>query len=342
MSRTKLKPTPLVREIGQKVRVVRTSLGLSQSKLAERLRVSRSQVAEWENGKEERPSAERLLEIAKIAPSKDLRSWFLTTAGVDLEMVKEDFHQEVQFAPTTGPGRSLKLPVWRVQSKSLDGGVIQLPMETLPFPTELAPHPLMTIWLKTGERWPWFLRDGDLFVVDRSVTDPRYLLGKVSVFYLNPYPASDSRIGSEEYSMLLDAAKSWRSNPVKDRPLDNVRRVQRGAAYQVRPGFIVGWFDIQFSSDFMGRDDEDEEREPDPNPWRLILRTGSISSHIRRVVPLSNWQIFGHPLEDESIDLEPLIRQGAEIFGQVLAWASPESSSSWGKLTGTIDPDMPD
>jgi hypothetical protein len=75
------------------------------------------------------------------------------------------------------------------------------------------------------------------------------------------------------------------------------------------------------------------------NPWRLVLRTGSISSRLRRIVPLSTWQEHGNPLEDESISLTPLVRKSAEVFGQVLAWASPESSSCWQSLTGTPDPE---
>jgi hypothetical protein len=113
-----------------------------------------------------------------------------------------------------------------------------------------------------------------------------------------------------------------------------------GAAYECRPGFLVGWWEIQISDEIFTKHDDDDDSALEPGPWRIVFRTGGITTRNRRILPISKWQTDGHPLEDESIALAPLIREGVEIFGRVLAWASPEASSYWQTLTGTLDPDV--
>jgi transcriptional regulator with XRE-family HTH domain len=341
MSRAKFKSNPLTREIGQKVRVVRTALALSQSRLAERLRVSRSQIAEWENGKEECPSAEKLLAIAKIAPTSELRTWFLTAAGVDLERIKADLHAQLQFAPISGPAKPVKLPVWRVATEDPNGRIIRDSDQTLPFPLELTPHPLMTVWLRTGERLPWFESGDDLFVVDRSTNDPRNLLGKLCAIYFTAFPPGDGRMESEDYKVLLDAATSWHSHPAKDGVLTVLERAQRGVAYALRPGYLVGWLEIQSSIEIINLHDVEEDLLHEPTPWRVVLRTGGLTSKFKQIVPISTWQAEGLPLEDKSILLAPIVRDGIEIFGQILGWVSPRATSYWQRTTEASEPNSP-
>lgn len=342
MSRTNSKPNSSTREVAQRVRIVRTALGLSQAKLAERLRVSRSQIAEWENGSEEYPSAGKLLEIAKIAPTSELRTWFLTAAGVDLEWVKADLHEQLQFAPTSGPGTPVKLPVWEVVTEDPNGRVISDSERTLPFPSELTPHPLMMIWLRTEERWPWFERGDDLFAVDRSARHPRKLLGELCAIYFNAFPPADGRMDSEDYKVLLDAATRWRSHPAKDGAETALERAQQRAAYELRPGFLIGSLEIQSSNEIITMHDAKDDFLFEPTPWRVVLRTGGLTSRFQRIVPISTWQAEGRPIKDKSISLAPLIREGVEIFGQILGWASREATSYWQRTALASGPDSPD
>src|ERR1035441_7339374 len=91
-SRIPATPDP---ELAQRVRALRTTLGLHQGQFAEKLKVSRPQVVLWEKGVKERPSVEMLLEMASFARTRESRVWFWRKAGVDLDAIKDDIRGDV-------------------------------------------------------------------------------------------------------------------------------------------------------------------------------------------------------------------------------------------------------
>src|SRR5271165_6026251 len=89
MSQSQAK-TPKCPELGERIRVVRAKLRLTQQDFAGKLlggKVSRVQISEWENGTET-PSNERIIDISNLASDPADRLWFLTQAGVDLNAAK--------------------------------------------------------------------------------------------------------------------------------------------------------------------------------------------------------------------------------------------------------------
>ncbi|HXE75359.1 MAG TPA: XRE family transcriptional regulator [Candidatus Xenobia bacterium] len=62
-----------------KIKQLRDSLGLSQEQLARRLEVTKKTIAEWEQARQV-PSAERALQLARLAAPGELRRWLIRQA----------------------------------------------------------------------------------------------------------------------------------------------------------------------------------------------------------------------------------------------------------------------
>src|ERR1035437_10074778 len=88
--------------LANRVKELRTRLGLLQAQFAERLGVSRTQVVEWENGAKVRPSLEKLILMAKLAPDAEARMWFWAKAGVNLDALKADFREDLRLRTEFG------------------------------------------------------------------------------------------------------------------------------------------------------------------------------------------------------------------------------------------------
>jgi DNA-binding transcriptional regulator YiaG len=56
--------------LAQKISDLRNQLHLNQAQFAEVLNVTRTQIGEWEKGTKERPSTEKMLAMAQIAPTR--------------------------------------------------------------------------------------------------------------------------------------------------------------------------------------------------------------------------------------------------------------------------------
>lgn len=101
-------------DIAKRVKSLRESLEFSQLEFAKNLAVSRTQIVAWEKGIKERPSFEKLLELAKWAKSKEDKIWFLRKAGVDLDEIKALFRNELKSISDLNPLETksvLALPV---------------------------------------------------------------------------------------------------------------------------------------------------------------------------------------------------------------------------------------
>jgi transcriptional regulator with XRE-family HTH domain len=278
-------------ELASKVKELRTSLAISQSALAELIDVSRSQVVEWETGGNERPSVEKLLALAKIAPDAQIRRWLFLRAGVDLEVIRRDFHEEVSLRITTAPDLEtgvdisnafFDIPIWDAEHIESEGpipsragpGKITLPLRILP-------HPTSTLGLICSTIPPWSMSSGDLVIVDRTVTDPSVLLGRMTAIVASGLHSNASSTDSHTGSSRCE-----------------------------RAGLIVGRLCLQ--SEF----DEDPDHESNSRQTRMILRLGMQVSK-KRYLALSTWVTSSDPLK-----YCHEINSDYRICGEVIAWIS--------------------
>lgn len=89
-----------VAEVAERVEKVRKELGLSQDALAEKFKVSRPRVSEWESGKPEfKPSTEVLMRLARLAPGFDDKVFFWEQAGLDKEQMLRAAAEELKVDP---------------------------------------------------------------------------------------------------------------------------------------------------------------------------------------------------------------------------------------------------
>src|ERR1035437_3777559 len=172
-----------------RIKELRNGLRLLQVQFAEKLGVNRTQVVAWENGARQQPTVEKLLEMVRLALTAEGRVWFWRKAGVDLEALKADPSEEVRLR--TNPwesGQALRIPVIRELSVDEHGELLETEDESVSLPAERFSHPASIVCLKCAKRDPWISNDGDLVIVDRSVTDPDKLLRRMTVVFFDPFP----------------------------------------------------------------------------------------------------------------------------------------------------------
>lgn len=318
--------------LADKVKELRVSLGLFQAQFAQRLNVSSTQVSEWEKGTKERPSVEKLLEMARISPSEESREWFWRKAGVDLESIKDHFREEIQCRiDRWESGQFLRIPIVRGLSVESNGELVGTGEGILELPAKGLPHPASIMCLMGSYQPPWILRDGSRIIVDRSETALPRLLGSMVAVYFEKFPLLDESL----YGGPL------RSNPVPDmflkEFLDRIdpggvgslepernRRWELWMAQAKRPGFLVGRLDLEG----VGVPSY-HYRPPKRGGWQLVLTLQAPLYRFDEVIPLSDWQKRDDPEAIHPTTLPQLFPESVRIIGKVLmTWFSEDNGSS--------------
>lgn len=307
-------------ELADKVRSLRSSLGISQAKLAEMLKVNRSQVAEWETNGDERPSVEKLLEMARLSPITDLRRWLWIKAGVDLETIRRDFHEEVALAiDPAAAALTFEVPLFDAkQFQNGHGRSLRETAEGIVLPVQILPHPTSTICLRCGTCPPWSTSADDLVVIDQAVTDADALIGKMSAIFASPLPAQPGRLESPRRSTGKEPGKaSEAQQPIRSVAMGREAAQARDTLVQ-DSGLIIGRLDVQHDND------EISEYAPNCVIWRLVLRLGLQASR-KHVLPLSYWQLLER---FSTTGLAPLIHSRYQLVGEVVVWIKDPKGSS--------------
>lgn len=301
-------------ELSSKVKELRAGLGYSQRILAETLHVSRSQVVEWENGVSERPSTDRLIEMAKICPSRALRKWFWSRAGFDLESLKSDFQAEL-FTPTASTQSILNVPVITDRGLSWDEFIRKSPDGELTFPARLLVHPQSAVCLRFSGQSSWFTENTPAVIVDRTADDPEELVKKSIVVFFDRLPFNLRR-PFVDYDMEANTIE-WMRKVLKERSRRAAGHSASSLEAEEKPGLLAGQLDLQLI-------DELHISPGDSRLWRVVLRTWNIQNTPEsRDIPLSDWQTSG-PKSETGVMLGPILRSGVHIYGKILSWISPE------------------
>lgn len=301
-------------ELSSKVKELRAGLGYSQRILAETLHVSRSQVVEWENGVSERPSTDRLIEMAKICPSRTLRKWFWSRAGFDLESVKSDFQVEIS-SPMVSTQPILNVPMLTDRGLSWDELIRESPDGELSFPASLLVHPQSAVCLRLSGQPPWFTENTPAVIVDRTADDPEELVKKHIVVFFDRLPFHLRR-PIADYDMEANTIE-WMRKVLKERSRRAAGRSASSLEEDEKPGLLTGQLDLQFI-------DELPISQGDSRLWRVVLHTWNIQNTPEsRDIPLSDWQTSG-PKSETGVMLRSILRSGVHIYGRILIWISPE------------------
>jgi transcriptional regulator with XRE-family HTH domain len=320
--------------LASKIKELRVGLGLLQAQFAQRLNVSPTQISEWEKGTKERPSVEKLLEMASISLSDESREWFWRKAGIDLEVIKAHFRDEIQRRTDRWEsGQFLRIPMVRELRIGTNGELLGTEEGILELPTREIPNPASIICLMGSNQPPWILRDGSRILVDRSVTALPRLFGSMVAVYFEKFPLLDECIYPAPVGSM----------PIPDMFLKEfLDKVAPGCFYSVeaerrqkwelmmaqakRSGFLVGRLDLEGVevSSF-------HYHPPERGPWRMVLVLQAPLTQIDEIIPLSDWQARD-ALKTIPIPLPPLFPEGVRIIGRVvMSWYSEDENAS--KLT---------
>lgn len=308
--------------LANRIKQLRNSLGLLQAQFAEKLNVSPTQISEWEKGTKERPSVEKLLDMASMALTEEAREWFWRKAGVDLESIKAHFRAKIRRQTNQWEaGQYLRIPIIRELKVGANGELMGIEEAVLDLPVEELSNPASLICLKCVNRAPWVMRDGCRVIVDRSITSPQTLLGQMTAVFFERFPLlRDNLLRSrspvsrfdfdmvfEEFLEKIDPGGFWSDDPERRRRRELIREEAK------QPGFLVGRLDVE------GVDRPSlHKTEPDVGPWRLVLTLHAPLTHIDEVIPLSKWETTNPPGLDPSIPLAPLIPKSVRIIGKVV------------------------
>jgi hypothetical protein len=290
------------------------------------LKVTATQISEWEKGTKERPSVEKLLEMASLAPNAESREWFWRKAGVDLESIKAHFGEEIRCRTDRWePGQFLRVPMVRGLSVGSNGELVGTGEGDLELPTKGLPNPASIICLMGSYQPPWILRDGGRIIVDRSETALPRLLGSVVAVYFERFPLLDESLyggplGSDVVPDMLLKEFLDRIDPggVRSREVERRGRWELWEAQAKRPGFLVGRLDLE------GVDVPSYHYRPsERGPWRIVLNLQAPLSQFDEVIPLSDWQRRDESGTIPPTTLPPLFPERVRVIGKVLmTWLS--------------------
>jgi transcriptional regulator with XRE-family HTH domain len=316
--------------LASKIKELRVGLGLLQAQFAQRLNVSPTQISEWEKGTKERPSVEKLLEMASISPYKESREWFWRKAGIDLEAIKAHFREEVQSRTDCWePGQFLRVPMVRELRVGTNGELLGTPEGNLELSTNGLPHPASIMCLLGSYQPPWILRDGSRIIVDRSETALPRLLGSMVAVYFERFPLLDESLyggplGADVVPDMFLKEFLDRIDPggVRGREAERRRRWELWEAQAKRPGFLVGRLDLE-GADVPSY----HHRPPERVPRRLVLVLQAPLYQFDEIIPLSDWgQRDVSRASPPSIALPPLFPESVRIIGRVLMnWFSEDN-----------------
>jgi transcriptional regulator with XRE-family HTH domain len=126
--------------LGDEVAALRSSLGLSQGELAQKLGVGRSAVSACEIGRIVLAPA-ALVKLAKLSPAKRQRLFFLEQVGLNKEIVVDiaDLAFEIRMEPPA-PGEVIRVPRFRFTEDGRESAG-----DDVPLPSEFIPNPAATV-----------------------------------------------------------------------------------------------------------------------------------------------------------------------------------------------------
>lgn len=295
-------------ELSKKVKQLRESLDVPQTGLAELLRVSRSQIVEWEGCGDERPSVEKFLEMAKLAPTTELRRWFFLSAGLDLDTVRRDFQEEIKLAfSQEQKSDGFRIPIVDVSELLLGkDAAIRKSVKNPSITLDYVPHPTSTICVSCGENPPWATSSDDLVIIDLAAQNLQSLVGRMVGVLVDQFAKESREDRRPSLFQRIAMLPGFESRIGSDRS-----KAKRECAFAV-PALIVGRLEIQFESD------ADPDIDPNVDTWRLVLRLG-LQATKKGMFTLSEWQLLSKS-SVASISFESIIRKGYRLIGEVIGW----------------------
>lgn len=327
-------------ELAERVKAIRVQLELSQAELAARLNVSRPQVGEWERGGDERPSPEKLLELAELAPEREDRIWFWKKAGVNLDAIKADFREEVRSSTgVVSDNEILKFPIIREFIIGRDGNFEGASDRVLKVPVEAVAHPASVICLEATKSGPWAPQRGEVVLVDRSLTDPTVLRGKQVAVFFDPFPVCYESLGwdapfATDLESSLFPQTEFINHQNSQRFVAFLRglypagvseghvtaevRFHRQFEEALRPGFLVGW--LHQHSAQQGKSDSISGSVP--WCWTLVTRVAFPPFQVQ--IALSSWWVYDANSDKVQAVPQRDLFEGVKIIGEVINWYAPQ------------------
>jgi transcriptional regulator with XRE-family HTH domain len=324
-----------------KIKQLRASLGMVQSEFARKLEVTRTQVGAWEKGDKERPSMEKLLQMADLAPSRDDRMWFRRKAGLDVEALKLDLLDEtMEQTRSLAAEPTLKLPVFGSLSLDRSGNIAQVWKGALALSSSRFARRDSISCLMSDRRPPWVDDEEELVLVDRSIVEPKDLWRKPAAVFFSNFPASFASLSRTapfplgwSFRPLTDVIDPTTSSNLRDLNQDlypdreftgelEKRQVQL-LEEAVRPGFLTGWIHVIY-----GDVETLSLNTPANDPWRLALRVHAPWSGFSPKIALSDWQINRPPNIEDLLLSHVKLLDGVRILGEVVGWIGAQSPST--------------
>lgn len=329
--------------LAQRIKELRISLNMVQGEFATKLGVVRTQIVAWEKGERERPSFEKILEMAELAPSKEQRMWFRQKAGVNLDQLRKDFDDE-RHADSGRPrtGELHEVPLFDESSFDKCGALGGSPRGFIPVPSSLIENLESIFWLSSAHR-PLHAKASEQFVlINRETAHLANLWKGLTAVFFSWFPVSD-----EILTHLVPFPMGWsvrpprtyvdpdRSKSIRDAQQaiykerdfggELEKRTAQRIEDQLRPGILIGW--LKIGSDLDGDFSEPIE-QGEIGPWRLALEVRAPWSDFPLNIALSEWK-FGRPPNLESLALQDFaLKEGVYILGQAIGWLGSNSSGS--------------
>lgn len=324
-------------ELARRVKMLRSQLGLLQADFAAQLHVSRTQVGEWERGGDERPSTDKLLEMAVLAPTRADRLWFWKRAGVNLEAIKADFREELQVNTSTPEsGQILRIPVQRDIGYSNAGTMSGVSDRDIELLAKSVQHPASTVCLQTTKQTPWAPSADDLVLVDQTVTNVWDLQGQLAAVYFDPFPVyreiSDIQAHSRYWHQSLEGTpplfvSAQGSKIFRDYLLDisledtgEARndletKLKKRSDEILRAGFIIGTLHLHRAVLPSSQDELFKE-----SPWCWSLITPASYPPYQLQIALSPWKVDCEPTKETHQLHNAVLFDGVRIVGKVVDW----------------------
>jgi DNA-binding XRE family transcriptional regulator len=329
--------------LAQRIRELRASLNMSQGEFATRLGVIRTQVVEWEKGERERPSCEKILEMAELAPEREQRMWFLKWAGVNIGTLKMDICDENhETSKIPGATTFLEIPCFGEASIDNHGIVGGSPREFIPIPSSQIGHSEALFWVSSEHRPPWVENREEFVLVNGGMRSFKSLWMCLTAVFFSCFPVSD-----EILTNLVPFPLGWSQRPrssyidpdrskslreaeqalYRDREFGG--ELEKRTVYRIedllRQGILTGRLHIGYDLD---GEFSDTSEEGEVGPWRLALEVRHPWSHFSPNIAISDWK-FGRPPDPDTLTLQDFeLKEGVHILGEVIGWFGSHSIDS--------------
>jgi transcriptional regulator with XRE-family HTH domain len=318
-----------------RIRELRTSLKMPQGEFATKLGVIRTQVVEWEKGDRERPSFEKILEMAELAPNRELRMWFRRKAGVNLDAVRSDIEEERANSSEPQPqGDVIDIPFFGDLSVNRNGPIGRIHKGIISVPAGRVSQPDEVLGVLSAYRPPWVTSSDEIVFINTGVTKISNLRDRMAAVYFSCFPSSlrtmvawkvppHTPFGFDYPEPYLDPDKSRAfREAIREQYPDLEETPRQEIEHALRPGILVGWLHIECDSN----DKPDGFGEGTITRWRIGLEARGPWSPYSRRIALSEWQMKNMP--GPFLENPPNIRlkRGVRILGEVFGWIGVQSA----------------